>query len=49
MEIQRISELCEKVKYKKRNIKKTLIEKNAQMDREMARLNKDIDYFRDKV
>lgn len=48
-EIQRISDLMEKAKYKKRAYKKSNKDMQGQLDREVARLEKDIDYFRDKV
>jgi len=48
-EISRISELMEKAKYKKKAYKKSNKDMQTQMDREIARLEKDIDYFRDKV
>jgi hypothetical protein len=48
-EITRISDLMEKAKYKKRAYKKSSKDMQGQMDREIARLEKDVDYFRDKV
>jgi len=48
-EIVRISDLMEKAKYKKKNYKKSTKDMQTQMDREIAKLEKDIDYFRDKV
>lgn len=48
-EIQRISELMEKQKYKKREYKKLTVDIKIQMERETERLEKDIEYFREKV
>lgn len=41
--------MFEKCRFKKRNYKKKLKEVNENMEREVARLEKDIHYFREKV
>lgn len=48
-EISRVSELYENCKFKKKSYKRNLKDMQAQMDREMERLEKDIQYFREKV
>lgn len=48
-ETQRISDLMEKAKYKKRAYKLSNKEMKGQMETEVARLEKDIQYFREKV
>jgi hypothetical protein len=48
-EITRISDLMEKAKYKKKEYKKQKIEIQQRMEKELARVEKDIQYFRDKV
>ena len=48
-EIARISELYENSKFKKKYYKRSSIDMKAQMEREIGRLEKDIQYFRDKV
>ncbi len=48
-EISRISDLMEKAKYKKKEYKKLKVEIEIQMEKELGRLEKDIQYFRDKV
>lgn len=48
-EIARISELYENCKFKKKSYKRSLKDMQAQMEREIGRLEKDIQYFRDKV
>ena len=48
-EISRISQLMEKAKYKKRSYKKLNEELKIQTERVVGRMEKDIQYFRDKV
>ena len=48
-EIERITDLFEKIRYKKIAYKKRFIEIKDNMDREVERLEKDIEYFREKV
>lgn len=48
-EIDRITKLYQKTQYKKRDYKKKFLEVKKNMDMEVERLEKDIEYFRDKV
>ncbi len=48
-EIGRISDMYENAKFKKKSYKRSLKDMQGQMEREMMRLEKDIQYFRDKV
>jgi hypothetical protein len=48
-EIDRISKLYEDKRFKKREYKKKYIEVRNNMNREVERLEKDIEYFREKV
>jgi len=48
-ELARITELYENCKFKKKSYKRSLKDMQGQLEREMERLNKDIQYFREKV
>lgn len=48
-DIARITELYENSKFKKKSYKRSLTVMEGQLEREMERLNKDIQYFREKV
>lgn len=48
-ELERIGNLLDKIKRKKKNYKKKYLEIKENNDSTIARLQKDIQYFRDKV
>lgn len=48
-EIKRITEIYDRCHFKKKNYKKRLVEIKENMDLEISRLEKEVQYLRDKV